>query len=146
MPDLEFTLKSNAAELKKATDEAIKKGLEMIGMQASSYAKLELEADPRRIDTGLLRNSITYAVYGESAGVSNYSADKPDETGEVKTGSYNGQAPADPNKVYVGTNVEYAAYVHEGTTRMAPNPFLKNAFEKHKDQYKPMFEDALKNA
>jgi phage gpG-like protein len=40
----------------------------------------------------------------------------------------------------IGTNVEYAPYVHEGTQRMVPNRFLKNAAEKHKDEYKAIIE------
>ena len=31
--------------------------------------------------------------------------------------------------VYVGTNVNYAIYVHEGTDKMAANRFIKNAVE-----------------
>ena len=45
---------------------------------------------------------------------------------------------------YVGTNVEYAIYVHEGTSRMAPNRFLKNAVERNKAEYKAIAEAELK--
>ena len=37
--------------------------------------------------------------------------------------------------VYVGTNVEYAIYVHEGTRRMSPNRFLKNAVTNNMEEY-----------
>ena len=45
-----------------------KKGiaLEAVGMAAETYAKLNLESDPRRIDTGNLRNSISHAPADEN--------------------------------------------------------------------------------
>lgn len=45
---------------------------------------------------------------------------------------------------YIGTNVEYAPYVHDGTVRMAPNRFLKNAVAKHTDEYKAIAKQYLK--
>ena len=39
--------------------------LEAIGMAAETYAKLNLESNPRRIDTGNLRNSIGHAKADE---------------------------------------------------------------------------------
>lgn len=68
-------------DAKNGMRESINRALEAIGLQAESYAKLELENDPRRIDTGNLRNSITHNVQSEE------------------------------QAVYVGTNVEYAVYV-----------------------------------
>ena len=47
---------------------------------------------------------------------------------------------------YVGTNVEYAIYVHEGTMKMEANQFLRNAVEKHIEEYKNIAEEYLKNA
>ena len=46
-------------ELKK------EKALAMVGMQAEGDAKIEIESDPRRVDTGRLRNSITWATTKE---------------------------------------------------------------------------------
>ena len=51
----------------------------------------------------------------------------------------------DGNTVTVGTNVEYAIYVHEGTRKMAPNRFLKNAFDRNYDQVKQYILSHLKN-
>lgn len=44
-----------------------KKGaaLEAVGMAAETYAKLNLESNPRRIDTGNLRGSISHAPADE---------------------------------------------------------------------------------
>lgn len=40
----------------------------------------------------------------------------------------------------VGTNVEYAVFVHEGTSKMVGRPFLRNAIEKNRDDIIHMFE------
>jgi len=123
--------------------------LEAVGLEAEKFAKLELETKPRRIDTGLLRNSITHAVSGKPAAVSTYSADKPKEDGKTETGHYFGKAPDDPvtkKAVYIGTNVKYAIYVHNGTRKMKANRFLKNAIVKNKDTLKAIFETYLKQA
>lgn len=153
----------------------IETALEAVGLQAEGYAVLELENNPRRIDTGLLRNSITHAIGGKFPAKKSYRADKATKqkmtntifgvtteyTANVsKSGTYQGTAPNDkPGQmsVYIGTNVEYAPYVHEGTSsglltklvgkknRMTPNRFLKNALVKHKDEYKTMIEYYLRS-
>lgn len=47
--------------------------------------------------------------------------------------------------VYIGTNVEYAPYVELGTSRMKARPFLGPAAENHGQEYKELFEAAMKN-
>lgn len=117
-------------EVKEQVADRALVALDAVGMQASSLAKMELQKSPMRVDTGLLRNSITHAVSGKPAAIGSYSADTP-KKGRENSGSYAGSAPAsdDTKKpfVLVGTNVEYAVYVSEGTRYMAPNRFLKNA-------------------
>lgn len=66
------------------------------------------------VDTGRLRNSITNAV----------------EMGE--------------QAVYIGTNVEYAAYVELGTSRMKPQPYLKPAVVNYMSEYKTLAEQAFR--
>lgn len=98
-------------EVKKVIHDATLLALDAAGMQASSLAKMELQKSPMRVDTGLLRNSITHAVSGKPAAIGSYSADTP-KKGRENSGSYSGNAPPPetPEKpaVYVGTNVEYA--------------------------------------
>lgn len=102
----------NTDKFKDAMDDAVNRALEAIGIQAEGYAKLELENDPRRIDTGNLRNSITHAVKDDA--------------------------------VYIGTNVEYGIYVHEGTVKMTANRFLKNAVEKNVSEYADIAKSYMK--
>jgi hypothetical protein len=59
-------------------------------------AKRRLNADPRRIDTGNLVNSIEILEYIRGGGI-------------VER---------------IGTDVEYANFVHQGTRYMEANPFL----------------------
>ena len=136
----DVTLIDNTEEVKELLNEAIEQALEAVGIQAEGYAKLNLETDPRRINTGNLRNSITYVT-------------EPEE-----------------KAVYVGTNVEYGIYVHEGTgiyaydgggrqdpwsyqddegnwhrtSGMMPNRFLVDAAENYADEYRDIFESYLK--
>lgn len=132
----------NSEKVKNNVGLLTEQALTIVGGLVESYAKLELERNPHRVDTGLLRNSITYALAGEPTAISGYSGDRPSQyknDNVVPTGTYSGTAPADNDKknkhtVYVGTNVEYAPYVHEGTTRMSPNHFLRNACQNNRAQ------------
>lgn len=103
-------LDDHSDEVKREMASALRRGLEKAAMQAESYAKLELENDPRRIDTGRLRDSISHKV-------------------------------VDDQTAYIGTNVEYAIYVHEGTDRMSPNRFLRNAVEKNQDELRKIIKE-----
>ena len=67
------------------------------------------------VDTGNLRNSITH----------NVDEDEP--------------------AAYIGSNVEYASYVCLGTIHMKAQPFLKPAVNDHKDEYRKIIENELKN-
>ena len=65
------------------------------------------------VDTGRLRDSITHEV---------------DESEEA---------------VYIGTNVEYAAYQEYGTSKMKPHPFLKPGIMNNLETYKSIAKQFL---
>jgi len=116
------------------------RALTRCGMKAEGFAK-----DLCPVDTGLLQNSITYALAGKSAAISSYKADKPDKSGETKSGAYSGSAPTDSDgemSVYIGTNVEYAVPLE--TRRQKPLPFLKPAVADHAQTYRNIIEEELK--
>lgn len=47
------------------------------------------------------------------------------------------------NTVYIGSNVEYAAYVHQGTFKMEGRPFLSDAVDQNMDKLVKPFENLL---
>lgn len=160
MSDVKFT--DNSEEVKGAIKSAILRGLVKCGLTAEKYAKRRAP-----VDTGLLRNSITYALSGEPAAIKKYTAKKA-KNGAKAEGEYTGVAPDDGGlAVYVGTNVEYAPYVELGTGSFTEGgrptkwtyeddkgvhrtggheaqPFLKPAVADHAKQYRDIIESELK--
>ncbi len=138
MATIKVEIKSNKKEYSDALDTVAEKVLTMWGMQAESAAK---KLCP--VDTGLLRNSITWALAGGGANTPSYKADNGSASG-----SYNGQAQADqggPRHVYIGSNVEYASYQELGTSKMKAQPFLGPAIEQNMDYFQNILETELKN-
>ena len=92
------------------------------------------------VDTGLLRNSITFAMDGEPANISSYSASKGDGKG-----SYSGSAPkTEQPTVYIGTNVEYAKWVQYGTSKMTKRDFMFAPLRANLGEYRKIIEKYLK--
>lgn len=142
----EVKVVSNITYVRKATDKAMKKAARMIGGTVAGHA---VEACP--VDTGLLRNSITFALGGEDPQITSYRSNDKDKNGkqiERKEGHYSDKAPADDDNqitVYVGTNVEYAPYQELG----APNrnldarPFLRPAMENFTSEIEQIIEQCF---
>jgi hypothetical protein len=139
---MSYTYKDNTDEVLSALEKAKIRGLTAIGMTAEGHAKKKI-TQAKAVDTGRLRNSITFAVSGESANISSYSGDHGEEGG-----SYSGTAPNDKEKaVYIGTGVEYAIGIETGSHRKAGGVhFLQDAATGHTDEYKRLMEDSMKNA
>lgn len=79
---------------------------------------IQAESDAAKlcpVDTGRLRNSITHVV----------------NSGE--------------KAAYIGTNVEYAQYVHNGTSKQKAQPFLTDAVNQNADKYRRIIEAAMKS-
>ena len=123
-----FSMKDLSEEVLKATEEQIDVALEACGVQAVGYAVAHA-TEKGVVDTGLLRNSLTYALAGKTANKRTYHASSGSSkyttkegqvkrhsagstsAGTVKIGRYEGEAPEnEPKKrsVFIGTNVEYA--------------------------------------
>lgn len=112
----------------------MKKAARMLGGAIEGHAK---EYCP--VDTGLLRNSITFALSGEQANSPVY-YDNSMET----IGMYEGSAPTEDNgvTVYVGTNVQYAPYQELGAPNinLPAKPYLRPAFENHMEEYQQIIQ------
>lgn len=131
----ELIFTDNSELFKRELDDAILRALERCGQQAEGYAK-----DLTPVDTGNLRNSITHKL------------------------------ESDGKAVQIGTNIEYAPYVELGTGKYAEGgrkdpwvyqddeghwhhtngqraqPYLKPAVADHKQTYRNIIEDEMKNA
>lgn len=67
------------------------------------------------VNTGRLRNSLTHTV------------------------------KAKEQAAYIGTNVEYAAYVELGTQHQSAQPYLKPAVANHAKEYQKIVKDEMKS-
>lgn len=102
-------VKDNTKEVIAQKDAAIQTALEAIGLRCARHAAMNIsgaDGHPTRVHTGNLRNSISHQVAGAE------------------------------EAVYVGTNVEYAVYVHDGTRKMDPNRFLRDAASDYSSEYR----------
>ena len=130
-----FEFTDNSKEVEKEFEAACLRALTKCGMVAENYSK---HLAP--VDTGLLRNSITYCIAGEAPAISEYKADKGD-----KKGSYSGtMGSSDELSVYLGSNVDYTAFLELGTSRSKAQPFLKPAVADHASIYQKIVEDEMK--
>lgn len=137
--------RDNTEEVLEAMEAAIRRGNEAIGLAAEGHAKKKIK-QAGAVDTGRLRNSITYALAGEETHVKSYKANKGGKDRETYT--YDGTAEGKKGSgVYIGTNVEYAPGIELGTHRKAGAVhFLQDAATNHSDEYKKLMEESMKNA
>ena len=135
---MSYTMKDNTKEVLEALEKAKIRGLTAIGMEAEGFAK----EDPNMpVDTGLARNSITFALAGEQAHIKDYKADRGDGRG-----SYSGTADGEKGEaVYLGSNVEYFQFIENGSRTINARHILRNAASEHADRYKELMENSMKN-
>ena len=131
-----FRLIDRSDQVLKAFSEQIERGLESIGETAEGYAK-----DNAPVDTGRLRNSITYATKDYSG--------KGTYTDNNKKAYSDATAKSTPDErtVAIGTNVEYAVYVEFGDKAKHTSGaahFLKSAATGHSQEYKNLIETSLR--
>ena len=117
-------------------------GLKMEGNAIKEINKLVYDTpeNPDFPRTGRLRNSITYACE-RGQGQPNTQPGWKCEPSDYKP-----HGRAESNKVYVGTNVEYAASVELGTSvnrKRGPRPYLRNAVAEHREEYERLIQDGL---
>lgn len=143
--DINITVVSHVDEFMEQVVEKMPLILNSVGQIAEGYAKEDCP-----VDTGLLHNSLTYAIAGEAPVIAGYTADRPDENGVIQTGTYDGAMPADDNpqnySVYMGSNVKYApAQEYNDTYRhkVGKAHFIRDALQDHKEEYKDNIEAIL---
>lgn len=124
----------NRAKARAELPIAVQKALVAIGMRAERYAK-----DLCPVDTGRLRNSITYATQSAQG--------EPNTKGgaHAKEQDYATHGTPEGDSVYIGTNVEYAQRIELGSSKQAPSGFLRPAAQNHGEEYRKLAEAALKS-
>lgn len=140
MSDVEVI--DNTEEVLEALERAKQNALTAIGMEAETYAKKNTP-----VDTGRLRNSITFVTKKNEGTTRSYNYTvkvdgkkmKITDTTVIGTG-------AEKDSVYIGTNVEYAPYVELGSRNNKAHHMLQRAAIEHADEYKKLAEQAFKNA
>ena len=159
------TLTDNTDLVRRATDEAIQRALERVGKFVEDEAKLELQKDPPRIDTGALRNSITHTVKNRTVIVGSnlsYSVYVHEGTGKYNSSGSTGDKywvfVLNGNRQGTGSGKRYtyqearrivAILKSKGldahmTNGMKPNRFLRNAIMNNVDKLKDDVEKVLK--
>lgn len=139
--DLKFSIKieDNSKLVLEAEEKAIEDALYAMGIKAVEGSVDAISGKygiPKAVDTGRLRASISFITPTDSG-----------DSGEVNTHSKAGDkltGTAEKNSVVVGSNVEYADYVHNGTSRMAGRPFLRVGIEQTKGEMERQVTTILK--
>lgn len=131
-----FTMKSLKDQVLKASDAAVERGLEAIGMQSVTLTHRDKEQGGTPVDTGRLRNSIAWATEKKSGGGS-------DGQGG---GDASEAGKADKYTVVIGTNVEYAESVEEGSSKRKAYHMLRNAINDEMDEKERIMRASLEAA
>lgn len=123
-------------ELEKATERV----LYAIGVKAveGSVDAISGRYDIKpAVDTGRLRASISFITPTDKGG-SGQPKPANAQAGDELTGT------AEQNTVVVGSNVEYAEKIHNGNSKMAGRPFLREGIDKTKNQMQEQAEKIFK--
>ena len=137
---IQVKVQSNADLAKEELEKATERALYAIGVKAveGSVDAISGRYDIKpAVDTGRLRASISF-ITPTQKGDSGQPKPANAQAGDELTGT------AEKNTVVVGSNVEYAEHVHNGTSRMAGRPFLREGIDKTKDQMQEQAEKIFK--
>lgn len=169
LQDITVHIEDHSREVMEAFQNAVERGLMAIGEKADTYAKDNITAQGA-VDTGRLRNSITYAMEGHDGQTLKYTK----EMQEAGMEAIRQNVPVfETDTVYIGTAVFYGPYIECGTGRYAstgggtpkpswtykdefgrwhiafpqkPRPFLKPAVADHAGEFREILVNSLKNA
>ncbi len=108
----------NTDKVLESFETALGVGLNLIGQSAAGYTQ-----DNTPVRTGNLANSIDWEVNEkEKYVVVGFSKEK------------------------TNTNVKYAVYVEEGSSKTPPRHMLRKAATEHTEEYKKLMKESMKNA
>lgn len=145
--DFGFSIKLSDVNIKVAKEQLEKEKLRILRLWGSKAVEKSVDAIsgnagiPSAVDTGRLRASISYILPDGEQG-SKEDNSKNQHAGDKLSGK------ADKDSVFVGSNVEYAIYVHEGTgsgdSEIPARPFLRLGIDNMKEDAEEIAERVLK--
>lgn len=94
------------------------------------------DALPEQVEQALIAIGLTAETYAKQ--------ECPVDTGRLRN-SITHDVDMVEQAAYIGSNVEYAAYVELGTSKMRARPYLRPAVEDHKSEYKNIAESIMKS-
>ena len=107
-------------------------------------ASLEIQSDNTEEAKALMREAVQNGLKAVGFQAEDYAKLLcPVDTGRLRDSITHTN---DEDSAYIGTNVEYAAYVEYGTSKTVAQPFLEPAATQHSEEYKAIFEYYCRNA
>ena len=139
---LKFSIRvqNNSQLVLEEFEKAVERALYAIGVKAveGSVDAISGKYDTApAVDTGRLRASISF-ITPTQKGDSGQPKPANAQAGDELTGT------AEQNTVVVGSNVSYSEFVHNGTSKMAGRPFLREGIDKTKDKMQEQAEKIFK--
>lgn len=130
---VQVEFKNNSDEVRRALKNAVERGLSACGETAVGYAQ-----DLCPVDTGRLRNSITYSVDGNDC----YIGTNVEYAPYIEFGT----------GIHAETGGRRTPWAYEDdkgwhtTEGMKPQPFLRPSASNHSDEYSDILRSSLENA
>ena len=132
---------SGYKKVEKDLPQEIEKALYQMGVLAVEGAVRSISGqytvDNKAVDTGRLRASISF-ITEKGKGDSGLPQPPNAEADDKLSGK------GEKDFVVVGTNVNYAQFVHNGTSKRMGRPFLREGIDKKKDEMKSKVESIFK--
>lgn len=135
-------VESNLKLYKRAFEKAVAQGLSAIGRKAATHAKKNTP-----VDTGRLRNSITWATIKRQGKTYQYSSNKrarKSKNHQQRTYTDKIGTGVDNRTVVIGTNVVYGERIEEGGNGYGGAHMLRNAVTNHKQEYQNILTTSMK--
>ncbi len=130
---MNYKLENNSKAVLKAVNDQTTKALSVVGLLWLKNVTSEISSGFGKpiVDTGRLRGSMSYIINDETG---RNEAVSDNKSTDVLKGT------TDYNKLYVGTNVDYAENIENGTSSMRARTFLKNSVMNYTSEYQTAVE------
>ena len=126
-----FTIEDNSIKVLKEFDERILTALYLMGLKSVEHIVKYMSTPDASghdiVDTGRLRASISFITPDRESGWIETRTSTNEESNLIS-------GRADKNTVVIGSNVEYASFVNNGTSKQAARHFMENGINRAKPE------------